>query len=125
MKIIEAICIAGQSLWANKLRSLLSLLGVMIGVLRGSMVAVGAFVGLTLAKGITFALGMPSAIKLWAVASGGVSGSVGVFVGVYPASNAARLDPSPHCVLKCDGTISESRILKVETRVIPGERKAT
>jgi hypothetical protein len=58
---------------------LLSLLGMMIGVLRGSMVAVGAFVELTLAKGITLALGMPSAIKLWAVASGGVSGSVGVF----------------------------------------------
>jgi len=56
--------------------------------------AVGVLVGVTLAEGITLAVGMPSAIKLWAVASGLiVSGSVGVFFGVYPARKAARLDP--------------------------------
>jgi putative ABC transport system permease protein len=56
--------------------------------------AMGVLVGVSLAKGITFAVGMPSAIKLWAVAAGLiVSASVGVFFGVYPARKAARLDP--------------------------------
>src|ERR1017187_9748965 len=32
MKLIEAIRLALQSLWANKMRSILTLLGVMIGV---------------------------------------------------------------------------------------------
>ncbi|HEY1802000.1 MAG TPA: ABC transporter permease [Terriglobales bacterium] len=54
----------------------------------------GVLVGVSLAKGITLAIGMPSAIKLWAVFSGLiVSASVGVFFGVYPARKAARLDP--------------------------------
>jgi len=56
--------------------------------------AVGVAVGVALAKGITLAVGMPSAIKLWAVLAGLiVSASVGIFFGVYPARKAARLDP--------------------------------
>ncbi len=54
----------------------------------------GVLFGIGVAKGITALIGMPSAIKLWAVAAGLlVSGSVGVFFGVYPARRAARLDP--------------------------------
>src|SRR5256885_17168038 len=42
MHIIEAVRIALQSLWANKLRSFLSLLGVVIGV--SSVIAVVTFI---------------------------------------------------------------------------------
>jgi putative ABC transport system permease protein len=63
---------------------ILSLLGGVIGVL----------LGIAVAKGVTFAVGMPSVIKLWAVVAGLiVSASVGIFFGVYPARRAAMLDP--------------------------------
>jgi len=63
---------------------ILSLLGGVIGVL----------LGIGVAKGVTFAIGMPSVIKLWAVLAGlFVAGSVGIFFGVYPAKKAATLDP--------------------------------
>jgi putative ABC transport system permease protein len=62
----------------------LALLGGVIGVLSG----------VTVAFSVTALIGMPSAIKLWAVAAGLiVAASVGVFFGVYPARKAARLDP--------------------------------
>jgi putative ABC transport system permease protein len=54
----------------------------------------GVIFGIAFAKGITAIIGMPSVIKLWAVAAGLiVSASVGVFFGVYPARKAASLDP--------------------------------
>jgi len=54
----------------------------------------GVLFGIGIAKGVTFAVGMPSVIKLWAVAGGLiVSASVGIFFGVYPARKAATLDP--------------------------------
>jgi putative ABC transport system permease protein len=62
----------------------LALLGGIIGVLGG----------ITVAFSITALIGMPSSIKLWAVAAGLiVSASVGIFFGVYPAQKAAKLDP--------------------------------
>jgi putative ABC transport system permease protein len=63
---------------------ILALIGGVIGVLSG--------VGF--AEVVTALIGMPSSIKLWAVAAGlMVAASVGVFFGVYPARKAARLDP--------------------------------
>jgi len=63
---------------------ILALIGGILGVLSGVMVA----------EIVTFFIGMPSSIKLWAVAAGLiVAASVGVFFGVYPARKAARLDP--------------------------------
>jgi putative ABC transport system permease protein len=56
--------------------------------------ALGVLCGATVATLVTWAIGMPSSIKLWAVASGLlVAACVGVFFGVYPARQAARLDP--------------------------------
>jgi putative ABC transport system permease protein len=54
----------------------------------------GVLFGILVAEGITAIVGMPSAIKLWAVAAALlVSTSVGLFFGVYPARRAATLDP--------------------------------
>ena len=56
--------------------------------------ALGVIGGITIAKGVTLAIGMPSVIKLWAVCAGVlVAASVGIFFGVYPARRAAMLDP--------------------------------
>jgi len=54
----------------------------------------GVVFGITLAKTVTALIGMPSAVRLWAVlASLTVATSVGLFFGVYPARRAATLDP--------------------------------
>jgi putative ABC transport system permease protein len=64
--------------------STMALIGGLVGVLGGIVIA----------KGVTAAIGMPSAIKLWAIGAGLlVSASVGIFFGVYPARKAAKLDP--------------------------------
>jgi len=64
--------------------STMALIGGLLGVIGGMLIA----------EGVTVAIGMPSAIKLWAIAAGLlVSASVGIFFGVYPARKAAKLDP--------------------------------
>jgi putative ABC transport system permease protein len=56
--------------------------------------ALGVLVGVGIAESVTALIGMPSAIKIWAVAAGLlVAASVGVFFGVWPARKAAKLDP--------------------------------
>jgi putative ABC transport system permease protein len=68
------------------------LIEAVILALTGGMI--GVALGIAVAKGVTLAVGMPSVIKLWAVAAGLlVAASVGIFFGVYPARRAAMLDP--------------------------------
>ena len=56
--------------------------------------ALGVVLGVGIAQLVTALIGMPSAIKLWAIAAGLlVAASVGVFFGVWPARKAAKLDP--------------------------------
>jgi len=56
--------------------------------------AIGVLGGIAVAKGVTLLIGMPTAIKLWAVLMAlVVSAAVGVFFGVYPARRAASLEP--------------------------------
>ncbi|PSH03470.1 MAG: ABC transporter permease [Acidobacteria bacterium] len=56
--------------------------------------AVGVVLGIVVAKIVTILIGMPSEVKLWTVLAGVVlAGGVGVFFGVYPARQAAKLDP--------------------------------
>ncbi len=55
---------------------------------------IGTAIGMTAAKLVTVMVGFPSEVQLWSVALAMfVSGGVGIFFGVYPASRAAKLDP--------------------------------
>ena len=63
-------------------------------VISGFGGVIGIIVGFSLAKVISIASKIPSAIPLWAVLLGfGFSSAVGIFFGIYPANKAARLDP--------------------------------
>jgi len=63
-------------------------------VISGFGGTIGIIVGFSLAKIISVASKIPSAIPLWAVFLGfGFSTGVGIFFGIYPANKAARLDP--------------------------------
>jgi putative ABC transport system permease protein len=62
----------------------MSLIGGLIGILAGAGVA----------KLVTLIIGFPSEIALWSVLVAiFVSASIGIFFGVYPARQAAMLDP--------------------------------
>jgi putative ABC transport system permease protein len=62
----------------------LALVGGIIGILLGGSIALS----------IAYFTPLPASIKWWAVALGlGVSTSVGLFFGIYPATKAANLDP--------------------------------
>lgn len=50
--------------------------------------------GLVAAAGVADYYSLPYAIKLWSIAAGmGVTFTVGVFFGAYPAIQASKLDP--------------------------------
>jgi putative ABC transport system permease protein len=62
----------------------MSLAGGVIGIVSG--IAVG--------KLITLVVGFPTSVPLWAIFLGlFLACGVGIFFGVYPASQAAKLDP--------------------------------
>ena len=62
----------------------LAMVGGIIGILLGASIAVS----------VAYLTPLPASIKWWAVALGlGVSTSVGLFFGIYPATKAANLDP--------------------------------
>lgn len=64
--------------------SILALLGGLLGVIGGVVVALL----------VTLLLGFPSTVALWSVLVGlSLATSVGIFFGVYPARKAANLDP--------------------------------
>jgi putative ABC transport system permease protein len=63
-----------------------------------TLAAVGGMAGILLGVGIAFLVAslspLPAAIKLWSVALAFLASSaIGVFFGIYPARNAAKLDP--------------------------------
>ena len=56
--------------------------------------ALGVAFGLGLAFGVSGYFGLPAAVQVWSIAGGLiVSTGVGLFFGVYPANQAAQLDP--------------------------------
>ena len=62
----------------------MALVGGVIGVIGGALVA----------QGVTVLLGFPSSFAVWSAVAGMlVAVSVGIFFGVYPARKAAMLDP--------------------------------
>jgi putative ABC transport system permease protein len=62
----------------------LSIFGGLVGTI------FGALIGVTISR----LTPIPAAIQPWSVAVGiGITGLVGLFFGLYPASRAARLDP--------------------------------
>jgi putative ABC transport system permease protein len=55
---------------------------------------IGTAIGFAAAEIVTAVIHFPSSVQLWSVALAlFVSGGVGIFFGVYPASRAAKLDP--------------------------------
>jgi putative ABC transport system permease protein len=64
-----------------------------------TLTGIGGIIGIVFSVAVTFLVGalvpsLPSAVPAWAVITGfGVSVMVGVFFGVWPAFQAAKLDP--------------------------------
>ena len=79
--IWEAFRVATGSLRTNKLRTALTLMGIVVGWLISTIVHLAV-------------PSIPSSVPMWAVVTGmGVSVAVGLVFGLWPAWKAARLDP--------------------------------
>ncbi len=84
MNLSEAVAISASSLWAHELRSVLTLIGGVIGVLLGS----------SLSLLMRYGLKMPAVLSFFWIATALIMCAlIGIVFGVYPAWKAARLDP--------------------------------
>jgi len=78
------VAISASSLWAHELRSVLTLIGGVIGVLLGS----------SLSLLMRYGLKMPAVLSFFWIATALIMCAlIGIVFGVYPAWKAARLDP--------------------------------
>jgi hypothetical protein len=111
LQFSEAISIAASSLWAHKLRSVLTLAhrgghrrrrrhhrGQPHQRRQSTLSAVGGIIGVVFGGGLSlllrYGVHFPAVLSLfWVVTALGMCALIGVGFGVYPAWKAARLDP--------------------------------
>ncbi len=86
MQFTEALKLALQSLWGNNMRTVLALLGVVMGV--------GVLLGAVITWIVYFLpIGLPATLSaMWVSIGFGVSCAIGLLFGIYPAWKAANLD---------------------------------
>ncbi len=90
INIPSILRISFRALWMNKMRSALTMLGIIIGV--GGVV--GAVVGVSASMMLSSLSGWPTVVPpLSVLLAFGFSGLVGIFFGFYPAYKASLLNP--------------------------------
>ena len=103
LAFVNGIALAFQTIRSHKLRAFLTVLGVIIGT--GTIIGVsailagaGGLAGVAIAWVVAIIVrsftSVPMALPWTSVAIGvGLSATVGLFFGIYPARRASKLDP--------------------------------